>query len=293
MSKLKKKGLGRGLSALFGDEKFEPKEKINFTSNTKTLIGDLTRNPFQPRQIFNEEKLEELSNSIKKNGVIQPIAVRPDKSNEGKYQIVAGERRWLAAQKAGLHEIPIVILDLNDNESLEVAIVENIQRDDLNSIEEAKAYERLNKEFNYDHEKIARFMSKSRSHVSNTLRLLTLPSDVRAMIEEGLITAGQARPLVGVANATNIAEQIVSKKLSSRSVESLVRTNKGPQKAGQIRVDANVLEEQRQMEENLGMKVDIINKKNNSGRLTINYKNLSNLNLFQSFLSSVSHITNI
>ena len=221
MSKLKKKGLGRGLSALFGDEKFEPKEKINLTSNTKALIGDLTRNPFQPRQIFNEEKLEELTNSIKKNGVIQPIAVRHDKSNEGKYQIVAGERRWLAAQKAGLHEIPIVILDLDDNESLEVAIIENIQRDDLNPIEEAKAYERLNKEFNYDHEKIAKFMSKSRSHVSNTLRLLTLPSDVRAMIEEGLITAGQARPLVGVANATNIAEQIVSKKLSARSVESL------------------------------------------------------------------------
>jgi ParB family chromosome partitioning protein len=284
MSKLKKKGLGRGLSALFGDEKFEPKEKINLTSNTKALIGDLTRNPYQPRQIFNEEKLNELANSIKKNGVIQPIAVRPDKSSEGKYQIVAGERRWLAAQKAGLHEIPIIILDLDDNESLEVAIVENIQRDDLNPIEEAKAYERLNKEFNYDHEKIARFMSKSRSHVSNTLRLLTLPSDVRAMIEEGLITAGQARPLVGVANATNIAEQIVSKKLSARSVESLVRTNKGPQKAGQIRVDANVLEEQRQMEENLGMKVDIINKKNNSGRLTVNYKSLEQFELLSKLL---------
>ena len=281
----KRKGLGRGLSALFGDDKSDNKPKTkNLASSTKALIGDLTRNPYQPRQIFNEEKLEELANSIKKNGVIQPIAVRPDNSKEGKYQIVAGERRWLAAQKAGLHEIPIVILDLDDNESLEVAIVENIQRDDLNPIEEAKAYERLNKEFNYDHEKIARFMSKSRSHVSNTLRLLTLPSDVKAMIEEGLITAGQARPLVGVANATNIAEQIVSKKLSARSVESLVRTNKGPQKAGQIRVDANVLEEQRQMEENLGMKIDIINKKNNSGRLTISYKNLEQFELISKLL---------
>ena len=281
----KRKGLGRGLSALFGDDKSENKPKIkNIASNNKALIGDLTRNPYQPRQIFNEEKLEELANSIKKNGVIQPVAVRPDKSNEGKYQIVAGERRWLASQKAGLHEIPIVILDLDDNESLEVAIVENIQRDDLNVIEEAKAYERLHKEFDYDHEKIARFMSKSRSHVSNTLRLLTLPSDVIAMIEEGLITAGQARPLVGVTNATNIAEQIVSKKLSARSVENLVRTNKGPQKAGQIRVDANVLEEQRQMEENLGMKVDIINKKNNSGKLTINYKNLEQFELISKLL---------
>ena len=220
----KKKGLGRGLSALFGDEKSENKPKTkNIASNTKALIGDLTRNPYQPRQIFNEEKLEELANSIKKNGVIQPIAVRTDKSNEGKYQIVAGERRWLAAQKAGLHEIPIVILDLDDNESLEVAIVENIQRDDLNPIEEAKAYERLHKEFEYDHEKIARFMSKSRSHVSNTLRLLTLPADVKGMMEEGLITAGQARPLIGVPNASAIAEEIVSKKLSARSVEYLVR----------------------------------------------------------------------
>ena len=281
----KKKGLGRGLSALFGDDKSENKSKPkNTTSNTKASISDLTRNPYQPRQVFNEQKLQELAISIKKNGVIQPIAVRPDKSNEGKFQIVAGERRWLAAQKAGLHEIPIVILELDDNESLEVAIVENIQRDDLNPIEEAKAYERLNKEFNYDHEKIARFMAKSRSHVSNTLRLLTLPSDVKAMIEEGLITAGQARPLVGVSNATNIAEQIVSKKLSARSVESLVRTTKGPQKAGQIRVDANVLEEQRQMEENLGMKVDIINKKNNSGRLTISYKNLEQFELIAKLL---------
>ncbi len=271
----KKKGLGRGLSALFGDDKSEnnPKTK-NIAFNTKALIGDLTRNPYQPRQIFNKEKLEELANSIKKNGVIQPIAVRPDKSNEGKYQIVAGERRWLAAQKAGLHEIPIVILDLDDNESLEVAIVENIQRDDLNAIEEAKAYERLNKEFDYDHEKIARFMSKSRSHVSNTLRLLTLPTDVKSMIEDGHITAGQARPLIGVPNSSAIAEEIVAKKLSARSVEYLVRSKKGPQKAGMFRVDSNILEEQRQMEENLGMKVDIMNKKNNSGKLTISYNNL-------------------
>ena len=281
----KKKGLGRGLSALFGDEKNENKPKIkNIATNNKALIGDITRNPYQPRQIFNEEKLQELANSIKKNGVIQPIAVRPGKSNDSKYQIVAGERRWLAAQKAGLHEIPIIILELDDNQSLEVAIIENIQRDDLNAIEEAKAYEKLHKEFDYDHEKIARFMSKSRSHVSNTLRLLTLPSDVKAMLEEGLITAGQARPLVGIANATYIAEQIVSKKLSARSVENLVRNNKAPQKVGQIRVDANVLEEQRQMEENLGMKVDIINKKNNSGRLTINYKNLEQFELISKLL---------
>ena len=280
----KKKGLGRGLSALFGDEKSEKPKTKNVASKTKALIGDLTRNPYQPRQVFNEEKLQELANSIKINGVIQPIAVRPVDGNEGKYQIIAGERRWLAAQKAGLHEIPIAVLDLDDNECLEVAIVENIQRDDLNPIEEAKAYKRLNKEFDYDHEKIARLMSKSRSHISNTLRLLSLPTDVIGMIEEGLITAGQARPLIGVTNATNIAEQIVSKKLSARSVENLVRANKGVQKTGQIRVDANVFEEQRQMEENLGMKVDIINKKDNSGRLTISYKNLEQFELISKLL---------
>ena len=281
----KKKGLGQGLSALFGDEKSENKPKTrNIASNTKALIGDLTRNPYQPRQIFNEEKLQELANSIKKNGIIQPVAVRPDKSNKSKYQIVAGERRWLAAQKAGLHEIPITVLDLDDNETLEVAIVENIQRDDLNPIEEAAAYGRLNKEFGYDHDKIAKLMSKSRSHVSNTLRLLTLPSDIKSMIEEGNITAGQARPLVGIPNASEIAEQIVAKKLSARSVEYLVREKKGPQKAGQVRVDANILEEQRQMEENLGMRVDITNKKNNSGKLTINYTNLEQFELISKLL---------
>ena len=281
----KKKSLGRGLSALFGDEKSENKPKTrNIASNTKALIGDLTRNPYQPRQIFNEEKLQELANSIKKNGIIQPVAVRPDKSNKSKYQIVAGERRWLAAQKAGLHELPITVLDLDDNETLEVAIVENIQRDDLNPIEEAAAYGRLNKEFGYDHDKIAKLMSKSRSHVSNTLRLLTLPSDVKSMIEEGNITAGQARPLVGIPNASEIAEQIVAKKLSARSVEYLVREKKGPQKAGQVRVDANILEEQRQMEENLGMRVDITNKKNNSGKLTINYTNLEQFELISKLL---------
>ena len=285
MKKIKKKGLGRGLSALFGNENTEVKNNVKNTNNhSKALIGNLTSNPYQPRQIFDEKKLDELTNSIKKNGVIQPIVVRPDKINVDKYQIIAGERRWLAAQKAGLHEVPITILDLDDNETLEVAIIENIQRDDLNPIEEATAYQRLNKEFDYDHDKIARFMSKSRSHISNTLRLLTLPKDIKGLIEEGLLTAGQARPLVGVPNASAIAEEIVSKKLSARSVEYLVRGKKGPQKVGQNRVDANILEEQRLMEENLGMRVDIINKKNNSGKLTVNYKNLEQFDLISKLL---------
>ena len=189
----------------------------------KAGISDLSPNKYQPRVNFDEAKLIELANSIKKNGIIQPIAVREDKVDPGRYEIIAGERRWIAAQKAGLHEVPIVILDLNDNESLEVAIVENIQRDDLNVIEEARGYQRLSDEFGYDHEKIAKFMSKSRSHISNTLRLLTLPKDVVSMIEEGSLTAGQARPLIGLPSATNIAEEIVKKNLSARSVEYLVR----------------------------------------------------------------------
>ena len=213
--------------------------------NTKVGIGDLSPNKYQPRVSYNQTILEELANSIRKNGIIQPIAVREDRVDPGRYEIVAGERRWRAAQRAGLHEVPIVILDLDDNESLEVAIVENIQRDDLNVIEEAKGYQRLFEEFGYDHEKIANFMSKSRSHISNTLRLLSLPEDVIGMIEEGNLTAGQARPLIGLPSATNIAEEIVAKKLSSRSVELLVRSKKAPQKTGFLRIDSNILNEKK------------------------------------------------
>ena len=282
----KKKGLGRGLKALFGDQKPEesnkkPEKRFN---NLSANISDLIPNKYQPRSHFDENKLMELANSIKKNGIIQPIAVRRDKNDKDKYQIVAGERRWLAAQKAGIHEVPIVLLDLDDNEALEVAIVENIQRDDLNIIEEAKGYQRLADEFGYDHEKIASFMSKSRSHISNTLRLLSLPIDVIGMLEEGNLTAGQARPLIGLGNASDIAEEIVAKKLSARSVELLVRAKKGPQKSGLFRVDANILSEQNKIEKNLGLSVNIQNKKNNSGKITILYKNLEQFELISNLL---------
>ena len=281
----KKKGLGRGLTALFGDQKSE--SKTNEKASNKRFnanISDLTANKYQPRAHFNEEKLAELANSIRKNGIIQPIAVRTDKVDPGRYEIVAGERRWMAAQKAGLHEVPIIVLDLDDNEALEVAIVENIQRDDLNVIEEAKGYQRLFEEFGYDHEKIANFMSKSRSHISNTLRLLSLPEDVIGMIEEGNLTAGQARPLIGLPSATNIAEEIVAKKLSARSVELLVRSKKGPQKSNQIKIDSNILDEQNKIQDNLGLNVNIQNKKNNSGKITILYKNLEQFELVSNLL---------
>jgi ParB family chromosome partitioning protein len=282
----KKKGLGRGLKALFGDQKPEEfnKKPEKSIKNLSANISDLIPNKYQPRTHFDENKLMELANSIKKKGIIQPIAVRRDKNDKDKYQIVAGERRWLAAQKAGIHEVPIVLLDLDDNEALEVAIVENIQRDDLNIIEEAKGYQRLADEFGYDHEKIASFMSKSRSHISNTLRLLSLPTDVIGMLEEGNLTAGQARPLIGLGNASGIAEEIVAKKLSARSVELLVRAKKGPQKSGQFRVDANILSEQNKIEKNLGLSVNIQNKKNNSGKITILYKNLEQFELISNLL---------
>ena len=278
----KKKGLGRGLSARFGDSK-PVSESKEVNSVTRVSIGDLSRNPYQPRMNFREEKLEELANSIKKNGIIQPIAVRPSKSEKGKFEIVAGERRWIAAQRAGLHEIPVVILELSDVESLEVAIVENIQRDDLNPIEEARGYKRLNEEFEYDHESISKLMSKSRSHISNTLRLLTLPKDVVGMLEEGTLTSGQARPLIGLSNASSIAEEIVSKNYSARKVEYLIRNKKS--NSNEKIVDANILKAQERIEKILGLKVNILNKKNNSGKITIGYKDLDQFQFISDLLT--------
>ena len=282
MSTGKKKGLGRGLSALFGDEK--PKDKAQEINKSNTVsISDLSRNPNQPRQHFSELKLEELANSIKKNGVIQPIAVRQSKSDTNKYEIVAGERRWLAAQRAGLHEIPVNILELSDLESLEVAIVENIQRDDLTPIEEARGYKRLSDEFKYDHEDISKLMSKSRSHISNTLRLLTLPNDIIAMLEEGSLTSGQARPLIGLANASSVAEEIVAKNYSARKVEYLVKGKK-VSKNKKNNYDANIYKAQERIEKVLGLKVVIINKKNNSGKIIIDYSDLEQFEFLSELL---------
>ena len=271
-----KKGLGRGLSSLIGETKVE-------TQKNQISISDLVPNRYQPRKIFDERNLEDLTNSIKERGMIQPIVVRKSDDSKSKFEIIAGERRWLAAQRAGLHEIPITILDLSDVESLEVAIVENIQRDDLNPIEEAKGYKRLNEEFKYDHESISKLMSKSRSHISNTLRLLSLPSDVISMLEEGSLTSGQARPLIGISNASSIAEEIVSKNYSARKVEYLVRNKKG----GKIvkKIDTNILKTQERLQKILGLKVNIINKKNNSGKITIEYKDLDQFELISDLLT--------
>ena len=271
-----KRGLGKGLSALFGD--IEKKSESNQTQTNKIPIADLQRNKYQPRTIFDKEKLIELSSSIKENGVIQPIAVRPNKYEPGKYEIVAGERRWLAAQKAGLNKVPVVVLDIDDQTSLEIAIVENVQRQDLNVIEEAKGYQKLIKEFGYDHEKISKFMSKSRSHISNTLRLLTLPEDIIGLIEEGKLTAGQARPLIGMANASEIAENIVNKKVNAREVELLAKRKKGGKNIKKME-DPNILFVRNEIESKLGLNVEIVNKKNNSGKIVIKYKSLDQFEL--------------
>lgn len=277
-----KKGLGRGLSALFGD--IEKKSDSNQIQTSKLSIADLQRNKYQPRNIFDEQRLQELSLSIKENGIIQPIAVRANKYEPGKFEIVAGERRWLAAQRAGLNEVPVFILNIDDQKSLEIAIVENVQREDLNVIEEAKGYQRLIKEFGYDHEKVSKFMSKSRSHVSNTLRLLTLPEDVIGLIEEGKLSAGQARPLIGMPNASEVAENIAKKKVTAREVESLVRKKRNKKKFKDD--DPNITFVRNELESKLGLNVEILNKKNNSGKIIIKYKSLDQFELISKLLKN-------
>ena len=281
-----KKGLGRGLTSLFGDQPEE--ENLKSITNKSYLlvpISDLDRNRFQHRNHFDEKKIDELALSIKKNGLIQPIAARPGKN--GHYEIIAGERRWLAAQKAGLHEVPVVLFNLDDTQTLELAIIENIQREDLNSIEEAKGYDKLMKEFKYDHEKLSEFMSKSRSHISNTLRLLTLPAEIIKLVDEGKLTAGQVRPLVGRYNAIELAKSIIKEKLSARSIENLVKRdkekevekNKVPKKT-----DVNALLAQRKIEESIGLNTKIFSGKYNSGKVIIRFSNADQFEMLSNLL---------
>ena len=266
-----KKGLGRGLSSLLGDTKSK-------TNITKLSINDVNRNRLQPRKVFNKESLEELTNSIKENGVIQPIIVRSDKSSAGKFEIVAGERRWLASQNAGLHEIPVIVLDVNDEKSLEFSIVENVQRQDLNAIEEAQGYQRLIDEFSYNQEKLAKFIGKSRSYIVNSLRLLSLPKEVISYVENEKISAGHARSLVGLPNATQIANKIAENKLSVRQSENLVRALRNKRNLKVVASkDSNILDLEKSLVDKTGINVEIKNNKNNSGKLSFEYKNLEQL----------------
>ena len=282
-----KKGLGRGLMSLFGDQPANLEKKTEPNNTYLSIsISDLEPNKFQPRKHFDEKKIEELAQSIKKNGLIQPIAVRPGKNNA--YEIIAGERRWLAAQKAGLHDVPVIVLKLNDTQSLELAIIENIQREDLNSIEEAKGYDRLMKEFKYDHVKLTDFMGKSRSHISNTLRLLTLPLEVIKLVDEGKLTAGQVRPLIGRFNAVQIAQSIIKENLSARSIENLVRREKEKEEdksKSPKKTDVNILLAERLIEESTGLKTKINIKKNRSGKVAIEFKDADQFQMLSNLLT--------
>ena len=265
-----KKGLGRGLSSLIGDTS----KKIE---TNKISINDLTRNQFQPRKNFSKESLEELTNSIKERGVIQPIIVRPSKSLAGKYEIIAGERRWIASQNAGLHEVPIVVLNVNDAKSLEFSIVENVLRQDLDPIEEARGYLRLIDDFNYNHDKLSKFIGKSRSYIANSLRLLSLQEEILLMVEHGNLSAGHARTLIGLKNSIEIAKQIIQKKLSVRQAEVLARQFKNKKFKLIHKKDANILDLQRLLEEKTGLSVSVTNKKNNSGTISFAYQDLNQL----------------
>ena len=266
-----KRGLGRGLSSLIGDSKIE-------TNINKLSISDLVRNKNQPRKLFDKDSLEDLTNSIKERGIIQPIIIRRSQDQRAKYEIIAGERRWLAAQNAGLHEVPVVITEVDDLKSLEFSIVENVQRHDLNAIEEAEGYQRLIDDFFYDQDKVAKFIGKSRSHISNCLRLLSLPNEVIDLIQNNKLSQGHAKVLVGLENAFFVAKKIIDKKLSVRQAENLVKIFKSKKTSKIYSEDPNLKQLEKSVSDKIGLRVFIKNKKNNTGSVLFEYKDLDQLN---------------
>ena len=266
-----KKGLGRGLSSLIGETKVE-------SPRNKMTISDLIPNKYQPRKNFNKSNLDDLTNSIKERGVLQPIIVRRSLEQNNKYEIIAGERRWLAAQKAGLHDVPVVVTEADDLRSLEFAIVENVQRQDLNPLEEAQGYKRLIDEFSYDQEKVSKFIGKSRSYISNSLRILTLPNDVIKLIETEKLSTGHAKILVGLENASFVANKIIEKKLSVRQAERFVQLFKNKKQKFKNTKDTNILSLELSVSNKIGLNVDIQNNKRNKGKISFEYKDLDQLN---------------
>ena len=266
-----KKGLGRGLSSLIGETKVE-------TKTNRLPLSDIVPNKYQPRKNFEEDNLQDLTNSIKERGVIQPIIVRVSNSDNSKYEIIAGERRWLAARKAGLHEIPVVITDADDLKSLEFAIVENVQRHDLNPLEEAQGYKRLIDEFSYDQEKVSKFIGKSRSYITNSLRLLNLPSEVLKQVQEKKISAGHAKILVGLENASFVANKIIEKKLSVRQAENFVKIFKNKKFSSNQLKDPNIKNLEKDISDKIGLNVLIKNNKKNKGSITFSYSDIHQLN---------------
>jgi ParB family chromosome partitioning protein len=266
-----KKGLGRGLSSLIGETKVEtPKNQLS--------TSDLIPNKYQPRKIFDEDNLKDLTNSIKERGILQPIIARKSNDDKFKFEIIAGERRWLAAQRAGLHKVPVVVVQADDLKSLEFAIVENVQRHDLNPLEEAQGYKRLIDEFSYDQEKVSKFIGKSRSHIANSLRLLSLPKDVMILIEKQQLTVGHAKILVGLQNASFVANKIVENKLSVRQAENFVKLFKKKRQKSKITKDTNIIALELSVSNKIGLNVEIKNNKRNKGKISFEYKDLDQLN---------------
>jgi len=266
-----KKGLGRGLSSLIGETKVE-------TQKNQLPVSDLIPNKYQPRKNFDETNLEDLTNSIKERGIIQPIIVRKSDNENSKFEIIAGERRWLAAQRAGIHTVPVVITDVDDLKSLEFAIVENVQRHDLNPLEEAQGYKRLIDEFSYDQEKVSKFIGKSRSYITNSLRILTLPDEVIKLIESNKLSTGHAKILVGLDNASFVANKIVDNKLSVRQAENFVQLFKKKRQKSKITKDTNIIALELSISNKIGLNVEIQNNKRNKGKISFEYKDLDQLN---------------
>jgi ParB family chromosome partitioning protein len=266
-----KKGLGRGLSSLIGETKVE-------VQKNQLAVSDLIPNKYQPRKNFDEANLEDLTNSIKERGMIQPIIARKSNNENSKYEIIAGERRWLAAQRAGVHNVPVVIIEADDLKSLEFAIVENVQRHDLNPLEEAQGYKRLINEFSYDQEKVSKFIGKSRSYITNSLRILTLPAEVIKLIETKKLSTGHAKILVGLDNASFVANKIIENKLSVRQAENFVQLFKKKRQKPKITKDTNIIALELSISNKIGLNVEIQNNKRNKGKISFEYKDLDQLN---------------
>lgn len=280
----KRKSLGRGLGALLGDAEFNIDEALNDTSTQPAQTPDdrvdvnlLFPSPFQPRKDFDEEALNALVESVKEKGVLQPLLVR---KKNGRFEIIAGERRWRASKLAGLQTVPIIVKDMDDKEVLEVALVENLLRENLSAIEEAEGFQRLIDEFSHTQEALAQIVGKSRSHVANTLRLLNLPDPVKDLVREGTLSAGHARALVGLDNAETLAKQIVAKDLNVRQVEELVAKQKNPEvKEPKKAKDEDIVEIEKDLNKNLGLRIKISPSKQGGGKVVLQYASAAELDM--------------
>ena len=275
---ISKKGLGRGLSSLMGESATEELQSQSTSGDLKIAISKLRPSSIQPRRLFDKNSINELAESIKSKGLVQPILVRPSKSEVGEYEIIAGERRWRAAQIAQLHELPAVVKNLDDAEALEMAIIENVQRADLSPIEEAAGYKKLMEQYNHTQEALAPIVGKSRSHIANIIRLLNLPASIQDMISQGIITSGHARAIMNSAFPEELAKKIVSENLSVRQAESLVKEKKTKPTKTKLK-PADTVDLEQRLTELLGLDVVISDNGKRGGSIKVKYKTLDQLEL--------------